>query len=135
MKACNKCGIPKELDDFSPDKGKSDGRKGKCKKCTNAMARKRLKDIEEGKIKVVPRVKKIIRNKILCLRSGEYIRKVQCVPGCNDACSNCDNKQLTNIAASADTFTPDQEANMRHQGAFRSSAAVAVEDGYIDREG
>ena len=57
---------------------------------------------------------KIPANKILCNRNGSIMLKSKCIPGCNDACIPCENKQLNNIQAGSDTITEEQEKLMRH---------------------
>ena len=54
--------------------------------------------------------------KILCNRNGKYMRKSECLVGCNDACIPCENKQLDNTHAGDDTLTYEQETLMRHEG-------------------
>ena len=52
--------------------------------------------------------------KIICNRDGSMMPRNECIPGCNDACIPCKNKQLGNIKAGDDTLTYEQEKLMRH---------------------
>ena len=55
--------------------------------------------------------------KIHCRRgTGQIIRSSDCIPGCNDACIDCNNKQLKNIQAGSDTYTSEEETAIRHEG-------------------
>lgn len=126
-KRCTKCREIKDFEDFQNDKKARDGKKSRCKECIRKGRPSRKKKYK-GLVKVPG-------NKILCKRNGKLILKKRCVPGCNDACITCEHKQIDNVSASSDTFSPEHEATMRHEGAYRSSSAIAIEDGYIDREG
>ena len=73
-------------------------------------------------------------NKIKCNRGkGQIISAQDCVPGCNDVCLECENQQTQNIPASADIVTAAEEAENKYDGTYRSSAAVAMDDGYRDK--
>jgi hypothetical protein len=73
--------------------------------------------------------------KIFCNRGGgRLISDTDCVPNVTPpVCSICKDIQEGNISASADTITPEEEAAHKYDGTYRSSAAVAVDDGYIDK--
>ena len=72
--------------------------------------------------------------KIRCERGkGQIISVQDCVPGCNDVCLDCEFPQHQNIPASADVITAAEEAETKYDGTYRSSAAVAMDDGYRDK--
>lgn len=72
------------------------------------------------------------KGKIICNRDGKKISINNCIPGCNDACIICENKQIQNVKAGGDTLTPEEHREQTLSGTYRSSAAIAVEDGYKD---
>lgn len=72
-------------------------------------------------------------SEILCNRDGSMITRINCVPGCNDACLTCENKQMQNTQAGSDTLTPEGHKEQTLSGTYRSSAAIAVEDGYFEK--
>lgn len=53
--------------------------------------------------------------KIHCKRGG-VISIDECIPGCNDLCNDCGNRQIKNIKASSDTLTYKEEESQRHEG-------------------
>lgn len=58
---------------------------------------------------------KLSKKKIRCGRYGnQLIRADECVPGCNDICLTCDDRQEGNISASLDTLTAEEEKLSRH---------------------
>lgn len=61
MKVCNKCKIPKDLDDFSPDKRAKDGKQATCKYCSNLFRRNRYKTDENYKTTCKKRQKKYLK--------------------------------------------------------------------------
>ncbi len=121
-KRCSQCKLLKIITDFHKDKRKKDGRNSICKKCRNNTAEQE-KDIEI----------KIPDSKCKCDRAGHVIFKKHCVPGCNDACLTCENPQVQNTPASGDTLTPREHKNQTLRGTYRSSSAIAAEDGYIEK--
>lgn len=104
-KRCNKCKIWQSKTDFHRDKGKPNGRNTICKRCRNKATSMGEDSANNG-----------LKGKSLCLRSNKMIFKKDCIPGCNDACILCPNKQLDNIKAGNDTYTPEEETIMRHEG-------------------
>ena len=121
-KRCSQCKLLKIITDFHKDKRKKDGRNSICKKCRNKAAEQE-KDIEI----------KIPDSKCKCGRAGHVIFKKDCVPGCNDACLSCKNPQTQNVKAGGDTLTPEEHKKQTLAGTYRSSAAIAVEDGYREK--
>ena len=121
-KRCSQCKILKNISDFHRDKRKRDGRNSICKKCRSDYAE------QEKNIEI-----KIPDSKCLCNRSGTIISKKDCLPGCNDACIPCENKQMQNVTAGGDTLTPKEHKAQTLAGTYRSSAAIAVEDGYLEK--
>ena len=71
-------------------------------------------------------------SKILCNRDGNMISTLNCVPGCNNACLNCPNKQMGNIQAGGNTLTSKEHKEQTLVGTYRSSGAIAVEDGFSE---
>lgn len=72
------------------------------------------------------------KGKIRCNRDGSMISINACIPGCNDACRTCQNIQIENIPA-VNNVTPEEDMEQRQAGIYRSSAAIAVEDGFRDK--
>lgn len=75
------------------------------------------------------------KKKIYCARGeGDMISIDNCVPMCNpEVCIPCPNKQMQNVRASDDTLSPEEEREMRHEGAYQSHMVEAMEGGYIDQ--
>ncbi len=71
------------------------------------------------------------KKKIYCARGeGGMISISKCIPGCNDVCIPCENKQVGNIQAGSDTYTPEEEAIVRIEGAsFGNSGILAAHEG------
>ena len=67
-------------------------------------------------------------SKILCNRDGNMISTLNCVPGCNDACLNCKNKQMQNIQA-VNTTTPSEDRELSYTSSFGNSGALAAAEG------
>ena len=132
---CNGCGRPKKLEKYSVNRTKKNGRGGTCKKCLNARIKIRRRKESKGKVKEIlaPLPVVIPDDKIRCERDGKIMTKSQCLPGCNDACITCENPQMQNIKASNDTLTPEEHKDQTLSGTYRSSAAIAVEDGYLEK--
>ncbi len=120
-KRCSKCKVLQGMSKFAKDKTKPDGRSGTCKKCRNKAA-------EQAQAIPV----KMPDSKCRCNRSGNIIFKKACVRGCNDLCATCKNPQMQNIPAGGETLTPEEDKERTFTGTYRSSAAIAVEDGYIE---
>jgi hypothetical protein len=112
-KRCSQCKILQSISDFHKDKRKKDG---------NGTA-ERERDIEV----------KIPDSKCRCERSKTIIFKKDCIPGCNDACLTCNNPQVQNTPASYDTLTAKEHKDQTLRGTYRSSSAIAVEDGYLEK--
>ena len=75
-------------------------------------------------------VKPLSKKKIYCARGeGGMISVSGCIPGCNDICIPCKDKQVKNIQAGDDTYTEEEETLMRHQGSFGSSGLLAASEG------
>lgn len=47
MKTCTKCGVEKDLDEYSPDKRRVDGRQARCKECCRLAAVQRYRENPE----------------------------------------------------------------------------------------
>lgn len=127
-KKCSKCKEPKTLDEFHNDRSKADGKTTQCAECINKranLAKKEKRDVERKTREAIK--PKISKDKILCNRDGSMISKSKCLPGCNDACIPCENKQFDNIKASGDTLTPEGHREQTLSGTYRSSALIAVE--------
>lgn len=113
-KCKGKCGEIKPLSEYHKDKQQKDGHRARCKFCLktksaqNKTLRKQKKEEEQKKIIKIP------ANKIRCNRNGNIMLKSKCIPGCNDACLSCENKQLDNIQAGSDIITAEQEKIQRH---------------------
>lgn len=108
-KKCNgECGDVKDLKEFHRKNDTKDGRRSICSECTS-KARASRAEKYKGLVKTPG-------DKILCNRSGELIRKSQCIPYCNDLCLTCSSRQVNNIQASSDTLTPEEEAVERIEG-------------------
>lgn len=131
-KICNNREVEKPLSAFHKSKTVRSGLTGRCGDCINERA-KELSILRAKPIKIKhSNVKKVI-GKIVCLRNGETIHRSKCIPGCNDICLTCEHKVVSNIKASDDTYTAEEEALMRHQGSFGSSGALAANEGiYAD---
>ncbi len=67
-------------------------------------------------------------SKILCNRDGSMITKHNCVPGCNDACIACENKQIKNIQA-INTTSPSEDRELNYTSSFGNSGALAADEG------
>lgn len=119
-KRCSQCKILQSIADFHKDKRKPDGRNSICKKCRNGTAE------QERELKIPD-------SKCRCERSKTIIFKKDCVPGCNDACLTCANPQVQNTPASDDTLTAKEHKDQTLRGTYRSSSAIAVEDGYLEK--
>lgn len=66
--------------------------------------------------------------KILCRRNGLMISSLKCVPGCNDACLDCENKQMQNIKAINNT-SPSEDRDSSYTSSFGNSGALAAAEG------
>jgi hypothetical protein len=71
---------------------------------------------------------KISKNKILCNRDGTMISINNCVPGCNDACEDCDNKQIQNTMA-INTTSAAEDRELNYTSSFGNSGALAASEG------
>ena len=67
-------------------------------------------------------------SKILCNRDGSMISTLNCVPGCNDACFNCENKQLKNVQ-SVNNTSPAEDRDSSYTSSFGNSGALAAAEG------
>lgn len=65
--------------------------------------------------------------KILCNRDGSMISNLNCVPGCNDACIPCENKQWNNVKAGGYPVTPEEDRDFA--SSFGNSGALAAAEG------
>jgi hypothetical protein len=116
---CNKCEILQELTDFHKDKAKLGGRNTICKKCRNKSAIRGIDPVD-----VCFSVKKIE-----CLRGEPHmIFAKHCIPGCNDACVPCKNKQINNIQA-INVTSPEEDRELNYTSSFGNSGAMAAAEG------
>lgn len=68
--------------------------------------------------------------KIYCGRNGgQMIKMNECLPGCNDACIPCKNKQINNIQA---INTTNPERGKDYGGSFGNSGALAAAEGFYN---
>lgn len=74
IKICNGCKIPKELDQFSKDKTRSDGLSYKCKICAKTITKN---SVAKNKIKYIQKQNEYYQNnkKEHLLRNKNYIKK------------------------------------------------------------
>lgn len=70
--------------------------------------------------------------KILCDRTKTMISTISCVPGCNDICMTCKNRQEGNVSAT-NTATPEEDRELSYTSSFGNSGALAANEGiYAD---
>ena len=75
------------------------------------------------------RYKKAIRSKIYCQRGeGGLIHRKDCIPGCNDICLSCENKQIKNVQAVNNT-SPAEDRELNYTSSFGNSGALAAAEG------
>ncbi len=70
--------------------------------------------------------------KIRCDRDGSMISTINCVPGCNDICQTCENRQEGNVS-DINTTTPEEDRELNYTSSFGNSGALAANEGiYAD---
>ena len=140
-KECPNCGETKNLSKFHRAGKERDGRTSRCGACINAKskeARDRLKEKNMLMAKAKPEIKIvkvpvliIPKGRILCEKNGNIITEANCIQGCNDACRTCKSIQTAN-KRTINNLSPEEEKEGKYSVTYRSSAAIAVEDGYRD---
>lgn len=140
-KECSNCGEIKDLNQFHRARKERDGRRSQCGACLNAKSKEVRDELKEKNILIVKAkteiktiktpVLVIPKGEILCEKNGSIIAETSCLQGCNDACRTCKSIQTTNLRA-INNLSPEEEKEGKYSVTYRSSAAIAVEDGYRD---
>ena len=130
-KICSQCEIPKDINNFHREKRQKDGHRPECKKCRKDKYIAKQEKLKPVITAITERANKSSK-KIKCNRTKTMISISACIPGCNDLCIPCENKQINNISAGGDTLTREEEAIARHEGILSLNYTEMIEP-YAER--